>query len=442
MFLALARVLDDGHLDSLLAGTGGVDDGNSGGCPAQASDFMKRVLFVDDEPLVLQGLQRMLRPLGGEWDMTFLPGGAEALQFMAGTPVDVVVSDIRMPGMNGAQFLNEVMQRHPQTVRLMLSGHADQDLLLRCVGATHQCLPKPCDVDTLKRTVQRATTLGVSLRNESVKALVGRMDHLPTLPALYLEMVQMLEDPDASVEEVAAIVQRDLGMTAKILKLVNSAFFGLGRPIASPFEGVSYLGIETIKALVLSLHVFSQYEAKRMGGISLEQVWLHSLQTADLAKRLAHFQGVRPKEVDEAFVGGLLHDTGKLVLACNCALEYAEVYRLAQAAHLPLMEIEQKTFTCSHADVGGYLLGLWGLPVPVVEAIAMHHAPGASLDEVFSPLTAVHVADVLSCEGAPQEPEMVRPSLDVDYLRKLALEDNISVWRDALCAEDAFAGPT
>lgn len=401
---------------------------------------MKRVLFVDDEPLVLQGLQRMLRPFRNEWEMIFVQSGAEALEVMDQNAVDVVVTDMRMPGMNGAQLLNEVMQRHPQTVRLILSGHADQNLVLKCVGATHQCLAKPCDAATLKRTVQRATMVGASLRNDTVKKLVARMAHIPTVPALYVQMVEMLQDPNVDVEAVAAVVQRDLGMTAKILKLVNSAFFGLSRQIASPFEAVSYLGIETIKSLVLSLHAFSQYEASALGGICLEQVWNHSLQVADAAKSVAHCQGVRPKEVDEAFVGGLLHDTGKLVLACNFASEYADVLRTAESEQLTLTESEQRVYACTHADVGGYLLGLWGLPVPVVEAITLHHTPATSLDETFSPLTAIHVANVLVHETQTEAPGAIRTGLDLDYLRRLGLEENIAVWREHTRADGALAG--
>ena len=241
------------------------------------------------------------------------------------------------------------------------------------------------------------------------------------------------------VEAVAAVVQRDLGMTAKILKLVNSAFFGLSRQVASPYEAVSYLGIETIKSLVLSLHAFSQYDASPLGGLLLEQIWNHSLRVADAAKDVAHFQGVRPKEVDEAFVGGLLHDTGKLVLACNFASDYAEILRLAETEDLNLTDAEQKVFACTHADVGGYLLGLWGLPVPVVEAVTWHHTPSVSLDEAFSPLTAVHVADVLEQEEEMGAMAHLQTALDLDYLRRLGLEDNIAVWRDHWRSEGALA---
>ena len=393
---------------------------------------MTRVLFVDDEPLVLEGLQRMLRPLRQEWQMDFLPGGVEALRFMEQTPVDVVVSDMRMPGMNGAQFLNEVMKRHPQTVRLILSGHADRELILQCIGTTHQYLSKPCDAETLQRTVRRAGLLGNSLQNEAVKRLTTRMDRLPTIPSLYTRMIETLQSPDASLEDVALIVQRDPGMTAKILQLVNSAFFGLSRSIASPAEALSYLGMETVKSLVLSLHVFSQYETASPGGISLAQVWTHSLRTAEAARMIARLEGLPKKEQDEAFVGGLLHDTGKVVLACNCAWDYLKVCRLAQKQNISLIEAEGQVFSCTHAEVGGYLLGLWGLPVPVVEVLAFHHAPAASLNERFSPVTAVHAANALVHEADAAGGPPASAGLDQDHLTKLGLADRVNVWRKEL----------
>ena len=393
---------------------------------------MTRILFVDDEPLVLDGLQRMLRPLRHEWQMDFLPGGAEALRFMEQTPVDVVVADMRMPGMNGAQLLNEVMKRHPQTVRLILSGHADRELILQCVGTTHQYLSKPCDADMLKRIVRRAASLGNSLQNDAVKKLTARMDRLPTIPSLYTKIIEILQSPDASLEDVALIVQRDPGMTAKMLKLVNSAFFGLSQSIVSPAEAISYLGMETIKSLVLALQVFSQYQFARPGGISVDEVWNHSLRAAEAARMIARHEGLPVKELDEAFVGGLLHDTGKIVLACNCSSDYARVCRLAQTENISMLEAEGRVFSCTHSDVGGYLLGLWGLPVPVVEALAFHHTPTASLNEHFSPLTAVHAANALVHEANVATGQGASADLDHEHLTKLGLADRVNVWREAL----------
>lgn len=392
----------------------------------------RRILFVDDEPMVLQGLQRMLRGMREEWDMEFLDGGAKALARMAEQPVDVVVADMRMPGMNGAELLNEVMKRHPKTVRLILSGHADKDLILQCVGSTHQYLSKPCDPDSLKATVLRASSLDGTLQSESLKKLVGQMTRLPSIPTLYMEIVDKANQPDSSLEDVARIIARDPGMTAKILKLVNSAFFGLRRELSSTEEAVAYIGLDTIKSLVLSIHAFSQFAHANAGGLTMESLWAHSLNVAARSKLIAQLEQADRKAVDEAFTAGMLHDIGKLVLAANMPEVFAQSVRLAEAEGLEFYRAEVQVLGASHADIGGYLLGLWGLPVPVVEAIALHHQPGLMPQPAFSPLTIVHAADVLVWEGMAAATAMGRPQLDVDYLAAVGMTERVTVWRETL----------
>ncbi len=390
----------------------------------------KRVLFVDDETMVLQGLQRMLRPMRNDWDMEFVESGAVALERMALAPVDVVVSDMRMPGMNGAQLLTEVMKRFPKTVRIILSGHADHDLVLKAVGSTHQYLHKPCEPELLKATVQRAVALGDSLDNDQVKSLVSQMSRLPSLPVIYLRVVEELQSADASLTRVGDIIAKDVGMSAQVLKLVNSAFFGLRRRVANASDAVNYLGLDTIKALVLSLHTFSQYENTDLGGISMVALRNHSLITAACAKHIARIENADAKLVDEAFIGGLLHDTGKLVLAANFSAQYARAMQLAQDGGLSFTAAEHGVFGCTHADVGGYLLGLWGLPVPVVECVSYHHHPNRTLENAFSPLTAVHAANVLSYVVDQEAIAGRRPEFDMDYLTRVGKTGRVASWQE------------
>ena len=386
----------------------------------------KRILFVDDEPLVLEGLRRSLHSMRREWDTVFLESGASALEFMESNEVDVVVSDMRMPGMNGAQLLNEVMRRFPRAVRLILSGHADQDLILKCVGSTHQYLSKPCDPDALRATVSRAIGLDASLKNERLHRLIAQMDHLPSIPSLYMEIVEKMHDPDVSLPAVGDIIARDIGMTAKILKLVNSAFFALRRVVSSPNEAVSYLGLDTIKALVLSLHAFAQFDSEKVGNFSMNALWSHSLRTAAAAKRITQMEDVDQKLAEDAFASGLLHDAGKAALAFNFPDEYGRVLETAAAEGIDPLTAEEDAFGATHADVGGYLLGLWGLPVPVVEAIALHHQPLLAPGGEFTSLTAVHVANALIRENHESGWRRV---VDAQYLRELGMEGRLKDWR-------------
>lgn len=386
-----------------------------------------QVLFVDDEALILEGLQRTMRPMRHEWDMTFLDTANAALEFMTQTPVDVIVSDMRMPAMNGAQLLGEVMKRHPKTIRLILSGHADQDLILQCVGSTHQFLSKPCDPEQLRATVQRAMDLESKLKHESLQKLIGRMEHLPSVPALYSAIVDRMHNPETTLDDIGGIISQDMGMTAKILKLVNSAFFGLRRQVASPTEAVAYLGIDTIKSLVLSMHAFAQFEGAVAPGFSIAQLWEHSMQTAAMAKTLTQFQTENRKLVDEAFVSGLLHDAGKAALAFNFPNEYGAVLAGAHQTRESILQAEKEMLGATHAEIGGYLLGLWGLPTPIVEAIALHHEPSLSAEKMFSPLTAVHLANAfLHAERGDFS------LADQDYLNRLHLTERLAALREHL----------
>jgi HD-like signal output (HDOD) protein len=340
---------------------------------------------------------------------------------------------MRMPRMNGAELLTEVMKRHPTIVRLILSGYADKDLILKCVGSTHQYLAKPCDTDSLKATITRASNLEDSFRNERLKTLVRQMKHLPSIPTLYTQVVKKISRPDTSVEEIGSLVGRDMSMTAQVLKLANSAFFGLQQQLSSPEEAVAYLGLDTIKSLVLSIHAFSQFEKAETGALKIESLWSHSLQVASTAKRISKLEGQDAKTAEEAFTAGLLHDIGKLVLAVNLPNEYAEAVRLAHTGlELPLAE--HQVFGFNHADVGGYLIGLWGLPVPVVEAVALHHCPSRATQPAFSPLTSVHAANVLEWERSNSANGTPGPQLDDNYLGLVGVSCRLLAWREALQA--------
>ena len=400
----------------------------------------KNILFVDDEPLVLQGLQRMLRFMRAEWQMEFVDGGLKALERMAQQPFDVIVSDMRMPGMSGDQLLNQVMLHYPRTARLVLSGQADKDLVLKCVGSAHQYLIKPCDPDALRAGVNRAVSVGSLLADGKVQQLVGRMDHLPSVPSVYTDIVKLLQRPDATIEEVGHIISRDIAMTANILKLVNSAFFGGSRPISTPAEATACLGLETIRSLVLCINAFSQFEGAELKTFSLEALSAHSLETAAAAKALARAENLEPRRLDESFTGGLLHDIGKLVLAVNFPDLFKDALEKAARERRDLCLLEKETFGATHADVGGYLLGLWGLPAPVVEAIALHHTPSQTKETGFTPLAAVHIANVLVNRRSHRAANGIPVSvLDQSYLDALRLAHRLPAW-EAACAECFLKG--
>jgi HD-like signal output (HDOD) protein len=277
--------------------------------------------------------------------------------------------------------------------------------------------------------ILRAVRLEESLESEILRQLVTRCATLPTVPALYSEIIEVLQDPETNMETIGDILVKDGGMTARILKLANSAFFGLGREISSISEGVAYLGTETIKSLLLFSNAFSPHENTMLPGFAAESLWRHSLEVANASKAVAAYEGVDRKAAEEAYVSGLLHDVGKLVLAANLSEQYQQAIDLARSDKIPLYAAERKIFGADHADVGGYLLGLWGLPVPLVEAIAFHHRPAATVQKTFAPLTALHAGNALASSDNPAISGIPLSAVDQSYLNDLDLGDRMEVWR-------------
>ena len=398
---------------------------------------MKNLLFVDDEPRVLQGLERQLRWARREWNMSFFDGGAKALEFMAGNPVDVVVTDMMMPGMDGALFLSEVVKRHSNTVRIVLSGHAGRESVMRLVGPAHQYLSKPCDPEELRNAIARAFTLRDLLTNEKLKQLATRTRALPSLPALQMQLDREMGKDEPSIERVAEIISKDMAMTTKIMQLVNSAFFGLPQQISDTTEAVMYLGLATVRGLALSLQVFLQYDQKKVKGFSIDELSNHSWKTAVLARRIAQAEGCDTKFDDQCFLAGMLHDLGQLILGTGLPEDYARVLAAARENKQPLWQAERAEFGSTHADVGAYLLGLWGLPNPVVEAVAMHHDPSASPVRSFTPLVAVHVANAFAHEHAGSLDQYPGNQIDMEHLAAVGAADRLGHWRER-CFDDGL----
>lgn len=396
------------------------------------SAMMKQVLFVDDEPMILDGLRRMLRGMRQEWEMHFAESGPAALELLARGPFDVVISDMCMPGMNGAELLAEIKRLYPDIIRLVLSGHAETDVVMQAFGVTQQYLAKPCDQQTLRGTVDRALTLKQRLNNDSVKRVVGSIDALPSLPVVYQELVACLKSPDASLAEVGRIISGDVGMTVGILKVVNFAYFGLPKPLAAIERAVAFLGLETVMALTLEHGLFGGgQDLPAIPGFSLDQLRRSSLATAAVARVLARQETVTEHLTDEAFITGVLHDMGQLVLVSGMPERYGKVGELAQSKGLAWHEAEQELLQTTHAEAGAYLLGLWGFPNPVVEAVLFHTAPSQAPTQGWGLPGLIHVSCSLAAHPEVADPDDPILGLEPGYLEGLDLKDRWPAWQEA-----------
>ena len=376
-----------------------------------------RILFVDDDPRILEGIERMLFHLE-DWDISCADSGSEALEELAQDDYDVIVTDMRMPGMDGAELLRRVHRDHPSVVRLVLSGHAELEAALRAVPVAHQFLAKPCKAKVLEEAVERACGLQTLLNDPAVRSVVGKIDKLPSVPRVYAELTRALVDPDTDAEMVSDIILQDSAMSAKVLQLVNSAFFGRRVAISSIRQAVVHLGFRMVKNLALSVEVFSAATlSKQVKGFSIERHQAHANHCAALAA--AMFDERRAS--DDAFLAAMFHDIGKLILATELPQLFSKALADSQREQVPLYQAEVVCCGVSHAELGAYLLGLWGMPYPIVEAVANHHQPSrVGRSSTFGVLEAVYVANGLSTQAA----------LDRSYLAAIGVQDRLDDWAE------------
>lgn len=393
----------------------------------------RRVLFVDDEPNIIDGLRRLLRKQRALWDMEFVCSAPEALAKLAAAPFDVVVTDLQMPDLNGAELLERVVQHYPATARIVLSGHAEEEMSRRAMKLAHRFLAKPTDPETLVNAVTEACGARQIVQDERLQALVGACDSLPSAPSLYLEIARAAESETADAAAIGKIISRDMAMCAKLLQLVNSSFFGIARRVSSIEQAVALLGIMRVKAMVLTDHIFREFvPSGDIPELSIDRLWKHSLQVAELSREISKAEKQGGDRPDQAFTAGLLHDIGLLVLACRQSEAVRETCRLAREREVSAVSIEGEIIGATHGDVGGYLLRLWGLPARIVEAVALHHEPGRVNYNGLCAVTVVHAADVLERgtepDGSARADDLYRPILDEAYLARIGMGHRVAVW--------------
>jgi HD-like signal output (HDOD) protein len=385
---------------------------------------MSRMLIVDDEQQILDGLKLAMRRQRTEWEVSFATRGDKALELLAAGPFDVVLCDMRMPGMDGSQFLQQVKELYPETIRIILSAYAEQASLMRAVAVAHQFLAKPCGIRELQDCIDRIRKLRAQLANPELRRIVGEMDTVPSLPSVFLELNAEMQNADASASSVAAIIERDAGMSAKLLQLVNSAFFGLGHPISRITEAINYLGFNLVKNLALSVGIFQKFSGVAEG-FKPEVLQQHALLTGLLVSKM-----VSRDEGDLAFMSAVLHDLGQLVVASRIPEKLSKALQLARQKKIPQHLAEREVLGADHAMVAAYVLGIWGLPGPIVEAVAYHHDPPHGLEPKLGVMAALYIANRITHEisDSGTDAEGIE-TLDMEYVNALGVGDKLAGWR-------------
>jgi putative nucleotidyltransferase with HDIG domain len=376
-------------------------------------------------------LKRTLRPMRKLWEMEFVPSGDEALRLMSLREFDAVVTDMRMPGMSGTDLLNQIQEQWPGTARIVLSDQADQQTVMQAIAPAHEFLAKPCDLEQLRTVLDNTLALADLLQNTSLKSFISRMKSVPSLPLLYQQVTSELHSEDPSTSRIGEIIAQDMAMTAKLLQIVNSAGYGIRAEISEPKRAAIYLGLDTIRALVLSLSIFSAFDPHLLGPGQAEQLWEHAVSVSKFARMIAICEGIGGRDLGPYISAGLLHDIGKLIMASSGPENYRRILATATSTGTRLDVLEFEEFGCTHAEVGAYLLGVWGLPNVIVEAVAWNHRPLDSPVTKFSPLAAVHVASAIDAQLHPDRGYM-DSNIDQVFLDRMGLGHRLEDWTQCL----------
>ncbi|MBT4836357.1 MAG: HDOD domain-containing protein [Methylococcales bacterium] len=388
-----------------------------------------RVIFVDDDPAILEGLRNRLRPMRKAWHMTFSITAKEALNEINNQSYDVIVTDMRMPETDGAELLKKVREQYPGMVRIVLSGQSSKERLLTVLSVAHRFLAKPCDINDLKDAVERGRCLQTCLYDTKIKHLIGSIQRLPALPSLYHTLTSTIEQEHSSLKEISDILEQDVAITARLLQIANSGFFGPARRINQIHDAVVLIGLESIRNLVLCESLFNTLrQSDNTTGFCLAKLQSHSLTVAKIATHLLDKEELKKA----AFSAAMLHDIGQIILVSALPDFYKPILELLKKQAMPIHLAEEQIYGFSHAEIGAYLLDLWGLPCSLVEAVAHIHRPKRSGEREFGLIGAIHVAD---CFADIEETHSTTDSLnfneelDFDYLSRVGVIDKLPVWQ-------------
>ncbi len=386
----------------------------------------RQVLFVGGDETWLGQVERDLACLQPNWKCARAADSSEALEKWAAGTFDTLILDAKVA--DGAKLLKALEKELEHGIVLVRCQTLDRAASTQWKGCGASLVAEDSDAAMLVSSIKRSVCIRDWMGNAAIKSLVTQIRKLPAQPKLHTQVTDELQSESGSMDVVGRLISQEPVMSAKIMQVVNSAFFGLTREISDPTECVMVLGAERIKALILLAGVFSQYASSKCPGFAPEPVWGHSIQVGAYARAIALAETKNARTAEAAFTAGLLHDIGKLVLAGNLPEMYDTVQRLKVSKQITTREAELEILGTSHAELGACLLATWGLPLPILEAIAWHHEPSRSKEKGFSLLAAVHAANVFAHEDKAGDAQ--HPPVDIAYLMLAGMGDCRNRWRE------------
>jgi putative nucleotidyltransferase with HDIG domain len=364
-----------------------------------------------------------------KWSVCFAATGGEALSQFKTAECDVVVTELQLPDMTAIDLLRQVQDEFPKAARLVLSATGDHQAMIGSLAVAHQILSRPCKPETLEKQVANSLAMRIILHDDNLHARIAKIDKLPVLPSIYSQLVEEMQSERASVQKIAELVRRDVAITARVLQMINSAYFGVSRNVDNALQAVNLLGLDTVKSLVLTAGVFSQFKESGLAGFLLDEIYGHSMTVGTSAQYFANAFGLGRQQAEAALTAGTLHDIGKLILVTNFEKEAKEIVKTVKEENLPLHTVERQMLGVSHCEIGAHLLSLWGLSDQVLEAVAFHDTPETSVNPSLNVLAAVHLANAFDHDQRIPNRDPKYTTANVDYLNQVGLSSQLAQLR-------------
>lgn len=389
----------------------------------------KTILFVDDEQQVLDGIRRMLYSKANEWQMTFVNSGKTALECLKNQAFDLVIADMRMPEMTGAELLQQIKEHYPNTARYILSGNSNQDMIMSNTAPADHFLAKPCQTEDLINAIYQGLKLEKRFDSQKTKSIVSNLTYLPRTPAIYTEFINVFSNPLGTPSTLADLLSNKTIMAEQILQILNSSFFEFHPPYTRLHQGARYLLHAGIQGITLMSEFFSDFSAQEKANFNLLNIYQHSVLTGLMAGKILETMTEDPMLIDRAIIAGMLHDIGITLLIRHDPVRYQKVLAGKPKNEGTLTHLENLHFGCQHAEIGSHLIYLWDLAPSIIDAITYHHSPRFSASKTISPLTGVHIANALDLAFSDSKNNFVtQPELDPAYLSSVGLPPFDTRW--------------
>lgn len=386
---------------------------------------MRRILLIDSNPDKAPDPGELKANFRDAWIIQFASSGREALQMLKDADFDAVVSELVLEDTTGPELLRNIQKRNPGALRIILTDHNDRDLVYKAINVGHRYVAKPCPTAILCKIIENSLGLRQLLANEELHIRIATIDMLPSPPEIYNKLVDELGNENTNPRRIADLIKKDVAITAKILQMTNSAYFGLPSHIESILQAVNYLGLDTIRSLVLAAGVFSQFHDADVPGFSIDSIYSRSLQVGTGSRHIANAFGFQSRLTDDALMAGMLHDVGKLVMLLHFQDELKEAVRVSKTKVIPMHEAQREILGVTDADIGAHLLSMWGLPDTILEAVALHYTPSLAPSPILNVLTTVHLAFAIEYDQCNKIRDESKSAVDKTYVTKLGLAEQL-----------------